>query len=151
MKNCDPFVLRPALAIESIPGPVCLSSKFSSSNLGPKIDLPPVPSTIGFDLFDDVHAIDDLAENNVFVVQPGSLNSTNKKLRTIGIRSGIGHRQDAGASMLQSEIFISEFVAINRFAAGAIVICEIAALAHEIGNDAMEGGAFITETFFTSA
>ena len=34
-KNCEPFVLGPALAIESTPGPVCLSVKFSSANLEP--------------------------------------------------------------------------------------------------------------------
>ena len=35
MKNWDPLVLGPALAIDKIPGPVCLSWKFSSSNLLP--------------------------------------------------------------------------------------------------------------------
>ena len=34
-KNCDPFVFGPALAMDKIPGPVCLSVKFSSSNLFP--------------------------------------------------------------------------------------------------------------------
>uniref|UniRef100_A0A1B0B9Q6 Uncharacterized protein n=1 Tax=Glossina palpalis gambiensis TaxID=67801 RepID=A0A1B0B9Q6_9MUSC len=43
MKNCEPFVFGPALAIDNIPGPVCLRIKFSSSNLLPYIDLPPVP------------------------------------------------------------------------------------------------------------
>ena len=35
MKNCDPLVPGPAFAIESVPAPVCLSLKFSSSNLAP--------------------------------------------------------------------------------------------------------------------
>lgn len=35
MKNWDPFVLGPALAIERTPGPTCLSMKFSSGNLLP--------------------------------------------------------------------------------------------------------------------
>ena len=34
-KNCEPLVPGPALAIESTPGPVCLSEKFSSANLAP--------------------------------------------------------------------------------------------------------------------
>merc|ERR1719410_268670 len=34
-KNCDPLVLGPALAIDSTPGPVCFSLKFSSANLLP--------------------------------------------------------------------------------------------------------------------
>merc|ERR1719502_1416162 len=43
-KNCEPLVPGPALAIESTPGPVCFSVKFSSANFSPYIDLPPVPS-----------------------------------------------------------------------------------------------------------
>ena len=31
MKNCEPFVLGPALAIERMPAPVCLSSRLISS------------------------------------------------------------------------------------------------------------------------
>ena len=30
MKNCEPFVSGPALAMDSVPGPACLSLKFSS-------------------------------------------------------------------------------------------------------------------------
>lgn len=35
MKNCDPLVFGPALAMERMPGPVCVSVKFSSANLLP--------------------------------------------------------------------------------------------------------------------
>lgn len=35
MKNWDPLVLGPALAMDRTPGPVCVSWKFSSSNLLP--------------------------------------------------------------------------------------------------------------------
>ncbi|KAH9877028.1 hypothetical protein IAQ61_002389 [Plenodomus lingam] len=35
MKNWDPLVPGPALAMERIPGPVCLRLKFSSSNFSP--------------------------------------------------------------------------------------------------------------------
>ena len=35
MKNCEPLVPGPALAIESTPSPVCLSLKFSSANFSP--------------------------------------------------------------------------------------------------------------------
>ena len=34
-KNCEPLVPGPALAMERVPGPVCLSEKFSSANLAP--------------------------------------------------------------------------------------------------------------------
>jgi len=35
MKNCDPLVFGPALAIDNCPGLVCLRMKFSSSNFVP--------------------------------------------------------------------------------------------------------------------
>merc|ERR1711920_578475 len=34
-KNWEPLVLGPALAIDKIPGPVCLRVKFSSANFEP--------------------------------------------------------------------------------------------------------------------
>ena len=37
-------MLGPALAMDSVPWPVCFSLKFSSSNLCPYMDFPPVPS-----------------------------------------------------------------------------------------------------------
>lgn len=42
-KNCDPFVSGPALAMLRIPSPVCFNMKFSSANLLPYMDFPPVP------------------------------------------------------------------------------------------------------------
>ena len=33
--TCEPLVPGPALAIERMPGPVCLSVKFSSANFSP--------------------------------------------------------------------------------------------------------------------
>lgn len=46
MKNCDPFVSFPELAIERRPGSACLMLKFSSSNRLPKIEIDPVPSPL---------------------------------------------------------------------------------------------------------
>lgn len=34
-KNCEPLVLGPALAMESVPSPMCCRAKFSSSNFSP--------------------------------------------------------------------------------------------------------------------
>lgn len=41
MKNYDPLVSGPALAIDNNPALSCNKSKFSSANLGPYILLPP--------------------------------------------------------------------------------------------------------------
>ena len=44
MKNCEPLLFGPELAIDSNPGTLCFRMKFSSSNLRPYIERPPVPS-----------------------------------------------------------------------------------------------------------
>ena len=44
MKNWLPLVSFPEFAMERIPGPSCVKVKFSSGNLSPYIDFPPVPS-----------------------------------------------------------------------------------------------------------
>ena len=43
MKNWEPLVLGPALAIDSSPGTSCFSLKFKSGKVRPYMDLPPVP------------------------------------------------------------------------------------------------------------
>ena len=47
MKNWEPLVLGPQFAIERVPGAVCFSLKFSSGNVSPYMDLPPVPKNSG--------------------------------------------------------------------------------------------------------
>ena len=48
MKNCDPFVFGPALAMETVYGRSCLRSRvISSSNSPPHMETPPVPSPSG--------------------------------------------------------------------------------------------------------
>ncbi len=53
--------------------------------------------------------------------------------------------------MLQSEIFVFEFVAVNGFSSSTVVIGEIASLAHEIRNYSMEYATSVSETFFAGA
>ncbi|KNC33742.1 hypothetical protein FF38_09079 [Lucilia cuprina] len=106
---------------------------------------------VTFDLLNNIHAFNDLTEDNVFVVQPSGLDGTDEELRTVGVGSSIGHRQNTGTGVLQGEVLISELVAIDGFTAGTIVVCEITTLAHEVGNDTMEGGALVAETLFTGA
>ena len=48
MKNCDPFVLGPLLAMETTPRTVCFSSGWTSSlNLPPQMLSPPLPVPVG--------------------------------------------------------------------------------------------------------
>ena len=65
----------------------------------------------------------------MFAIEPRRRRRTEEELRTVGIAAGVGHAQDPGASVLEIEILISEFLAIDRLAACAIAIREVAALA----------------------
>ena len=49
------------------------------------------------------------------------------------------------------EIFIFELVAIDTLSSGAIEVSEIAALAHETRNNAMEDASFVSESFLAGA
>mmetsp|Transcript_51433 Transcript_51433/g.151596 ORF Transcript_51433/g.151596 Transcript_51433/m.151596 type:complete len:215 (-) Transcript_51433:172-816(-) len=44
MKNCEPLVFLPLLAMLRMPGTVCFRLRFSSAKVWPKMDSPPVPS-----------------------------------------------------------------------------------------------------------
>lgn len=47
--------------------------------------------------------------------------------------------------MLQLEVLVGELLAIDALAAGAVVVREVAALQHEVGDNAMERAAFVAE------
>lgn len=53
--------------------------------------------------------------------------------------------------MLQGEVLVLEFIAVDGLAASAVVIREIAALAHEVGDDAMECRAFVAIALLAGA
>lgn len=43
------------------------------------------------------------------------------------------------ASVLQGEVLVLELVSVDGLSAGAIVVGEVTTLAHEVGNDTVEG------------
>lgn len=48
-------------------------------------------ASVRFNLLHDIHAFDDSSEDNMTVVQPGCLNSGDKELRTVSVRSSVCH------------------------------------------------------------
>jgi len=105
--------------------------------------------SIGFNLLDDFHAFNDLPKDNMLAIQPRSLGRADKELRTVGVWSSIGHAEDAGASVLELEVFVLELVAIDGLAASSVVVGEVSALAHEVGDHAVEGGAPVAKAFLS--
>ena len=53
--------------------------------------------------------------------------------------------------MLQGEVLIGELGAIDGLAASAVAGGEVAALAHEVGDDAVEGRALVAEALLAGA
>lgn len=53
-----------------------------------------------------------------------------EELRSVGVWSGICHRDDAHPRVPQREVLVLELVAVDRAAARAVVVGEVTALAH---------------------
>merc|ERR1712004_275448 len=99
---------------------------------------------VGADLLNrvnDIHAADDAAEHNVLAIQPSGLNRAEEELGAVGVRASVGHGEDALASVLQDEVLIGELVTVDGLAASAVAPGEVATLAHEIRDNAVEVGA----------
>jgi len=75
---------------------------------------------------------------------------TQEELRPIGIRSRIGHGQNASACMLELEILVSKAASENTASAGAVATVA-SALRHEAFDDAVEGATAIGHALIASA
>jgi len=96
--------------------------------------------TKGLHLLDDIHALDDLAEDDVLAVQPLRLGRAQEKLAAVCVGAGVSHRQDSRSGMLEGEVLVLKLVSVDGLAAGSVVVGEVAALAHEVGDHSVEGG-----------
>jgi len=87
----------------------------------------------------------------VLAVQPGGLGSADEELAAVGSGSGVGHGHDSGSGVLEGEVLVLELVSVDGLAAGSVVVGEVAALAHEVGDDAVEGGVGVAEALLAGA
>ena len=55
------------------------------------------------------------------------------------------------SSVLQTEVLVLELVAVDGLAPGAVAGSEVSSLAHEVGDDAVEGGALVAEALLSGA
>jgi hypothetical protein len=53
--------------------------------------------------------------------------------------------------MLECKVLISEFVAVDGLATGTVVVGKVTALAHELGNHAVEDTSFVAVSFLACA
>jgi len=111
-------------------------------------------SRVGADLLhglDDVHAAGYGAEHDVLAVEPVSLDGAEEELGSVGVGPGVGHRQCSRPFVLELEVLVGELLAVNGLAARAVALGEVAALAHEVFDDAVEAGAREAEALLAGA
>merc|ERR550514_938570 len=64
----------------------------------------PALRAYGFDLLHNIHTLDDRPENDMLAVEPASLHCAEEELRAVRVGTGVCHRQDARAGVLQGEV-----------------------------------------------
>merc|ERR550532_658758 len=106
---------------------------------------------VSLNLLHDVHSLGHAAEHAVLAVQPLRLHRAQEELRSVRVRAGVGHRQDAGSSVLELEVLVSELLAVDRLAACAVASREVTALAHEVGDHPVERASLVSESLLSSA
>merc|ERR1712109_284947 len=115
-------------------------------------------SSISFVFFNftyNIHASDNFSENNMTTIQPWGLLHSDKKLRSVGIFSSVGHGQPSRSIMLQFEVLIREFSIRTQFwdglSSSSISSGEITTLKHEIfGHSLSKKSDFYRSGVFTS-
>ena len=102
----------------------------------------------GFDRLDDVHALAHGAEHDVLPVQPARRRRAQEELRPVRARSSVRHGQNSRTGVLELKVFILKLVPVDGFTPRAVVVGEIAALAHESRDDAVEARSLVSEALF---
>merc|ERR1719171_2457264 len=97
------------------------------------------------DGLDDVHALEDAPEDDVAPVEPGRLHRADEELRPVRAGARVRHGEHAGARVLELEVLVGELLAVDGLAARAVAPREVAALEHEVRDDAVELGALVVE------
>lgn len=118
------------------------------------------------DRIDYVVALKNLPEHDMAAVEPRGDGGGDEELAAIGVFARVGHAEKPLLAVLELEVLIREFVAVDGLPARAcqncqcvvrlapilrsrraIAPCEVSALNHEVFNDTVEGRAFISEVF----
>ena len=74
------------------------------------------------------HSTEDFSEDNVSSIEPWGLDRGEEKLRAIGVLASVGHREPTSAVVLELEVLIGKFLAVDRLAACSVSSSEITTL-----------------------
>lgn len=89
---------------------------------------------------DDIHAVGDFTKNRVAVIEVWGGSHGDEELGSVGVCARIGHRDDAGFVVFE---FGMEFVLELVTRSAATGFSGVAALDHEVIDDAVEGDAIV--------
>jgi len=107
------------------------------------VDLNAVDKVALFDGKENIFAGNDAAKDTVLTIEPGGSDMGDEKLAAVGVGAGIGHAQHTRAIMFEVGVkFVAEAIA----RAATTGTGRIAALDHEVLDDAVEGNA-VVKTF----
>ena len=99
----------------------------------------------------DVQSLYYVSEDCMLAIEPGTGHECYEELRAVGVGAGIGHRQQSWYIVFQFEVLVGEGASVYGLTSGAVVVGEVSSLGHEVGDDAVEMGIFVPETFFVGA
>jgi len=100
-------------------------------------------------LLDNLHTLGDVTEDAVLTVQPVGLNGAEEELGTVGVGALVSHGENTLTSVLKVEVLVLELLTVDGLTTGAVVVGEVTTLAHELGDNPVEGGTLVTETLLT--
>lgn len=100
---------------------------------------------------DNVHAVNDFAEDNVLAVEPRGDDSSDEELRAVCVGSGVGHGQESRLGVLKVEVLVGKLGAVDRLATGTVTGGEVTTLQHELGDNTVERRPLVTEAGSTGA
>ena len=79
-----------------------------------------------------VHSLLHLTKDHMATIQPRAGHSGDEELRSVGIRSAVGHGQETRAVVLQVEVLISELLSVDGLTSHTVAHGEISSLPHHL-------------------
>jgi len=112
-----------------------------------------VLGSVGLDLLDNGHGVlvGKSAEDNVLAIKPLGLCCAEEELGSVGVWSAVGHGEDSWSGVLQVEVLVGEFLPVDALTSGSILSGEVTTLAHELWDDTVEGGSFVSVSLLSGA
>lgn len=108
----------------------------------------------GLDLLDqadDLHPLRHLAEHDVRPIEVRGRRQRDEELGAIRVRTTVRHREQAGAHVAMLEPLVLEGLAMHALSTSAVPMGEVPALEDELGNDAVDGTAFVVKRLLPDA